>query len=375
MIMSTRIYTMTHKQFDPPADPVYIPLHVGRLGKADLGYQGDDTGEHISDLNCYYGELTGLYWIWQNLDYDGNIGICHYRRYFMNERRELLTEAEYDAILSDHDVMTSQAIYIDKPYREYYAEAHNGTDLILEGEVIRELFPEDYPVFEQVMEGNKYYFGNLMVTSRANFDAYCQWLFQIFAELSNRIDVSAYDEYHRRIFGFLSEQLLMVWIQARGLKVYEGQIKITDEKAETREFKLAIAQLVKTGQISEARQLFYQILQVRPDIRLEHSDILREIPLIEQILYICECEKQQNRDGMLDYSNDLFALLTHVKKVLRFLLQPEEWTEEECEYLKKTKVSDIAVEVLAKNHAGLSSGWKQCLERYRRQIGTGGETS
>ena len=64
-----------------------------------------------------------------------------------------------------------------------------------------------------------------------------------------------------------------------------------------------------------------------------------------------------------------------MKKVLRFLLQPEEWTKEECEYLRETKVSDIAVEVLAKNHAGLSSGWKQCLERYRRQIGTGGETS
>ena len=373
--MSTRIYTMTHKRFDPPSDPVYIPLHVGRFRKPDLGYPGDDIGEHISDLNCYYGELTGLYWIWQNLDYDGNIGICHYRRYFMNEQRELLTEAEYDAILSEYDVMTSQAIYIDRPYREYYAEAHNGADLTLEGEVIRELFPEDYPVFEEVMAGNKYYFGNLMVTSRANFDAYCAWLFQIFAELGNRIDVSTYDEYHRRIFGFLSEQLLMVWIRARGLKVYEGQIKITDEKAETREFKLAIAQLVKTRQISEARQLFYEILQVRPDIRLEHSDILGEIPLIEQILYICECEKQQGCDGMLDYSKDLFTLLTHVKKVLQILLQPGEWKPEVCAYLRETKVSAITVEVLAKNHVELCTRWKACLERYHRQIGTGEEGS
>ena len=51
--MSTRIYVMTHTAFDPPQDPAYIPLHVGRAGKADLGYLGDDTGEHISDLNCY----------------------------------------------------------------------------------------------------------------------------------------------------------------------------------------------------------------------------------------------------------------------------------------------------------------------------------
>ena len=47
--MSTRIYVMTHKKFCPPDDPAYIPLHVGRAGKEDLGYMGDDTGEHISE--------------------------------------------------------------------------------------------------------------------------------------------------------------------------------------------------------------------------------------------------------------------------------------------------------------------------------------
>ena len=136
--MSTRIYTMTHKTFDPPEDPTYIPLHVGRAGKQDLGYQGDDTGEHISELNCYYGELTGFYWLWQNLDWAGNIGICHYRRYFVDEAGMLLTERQYDEILTEYDIITSQAIYIDEPYRDYYGDAHNPVDLKLEGEVIRE---------------------------------------------------------------------------------------------------------------------------------------------------------------------------------------------------------------------------------------------
>lgn len=44
--MSTRIYVMTHTAFDPPQDPAYIPLHVGRAGKADLGYLG-------ASLMCY----------------------------------------------------------------------------------------------------------------------------------------------------------------------------------------------------------------------------------------------------------------------------------------------------------------------------------
>lgn len=31
-----------------PDDKIYMPLHVGREGKSDLGYQGDNTGDNIS---------------------------------------------------------------------------------------------------------------------------------------------------------------------------------------------------------------------------------------------------------------------------------------------------------------------------------------
>lgn len=31
--MSVKIYTMTHKKFDVPNDPMYVPLQVGAEGK------------------------------------------------------------------------------------------------------------------------------------------------------------------------------------------------------------------------------------------------------------------------------------------------------------------------------------------------------
>ena len=65
--MGVMIFTMTHKKFKEPADPIYIPLHVGRAGAPDYGYMGDDTGDSISAKNCYYGELTGVYWVWRNV--------------------------------------------------------------------------------------------------------------------------------------------------------------------------------------------------------------------------------------------------------------------------------------------------------------------
>ena len=65
-----------------PQDDMYLPIHVGAEGKTlDLGYQKDNVGENISKKNANYCELTGLYWVWKNLDADF-IGLAHYRRHF-----------------------------------------------------------------------------------------------------------------------------------------------------------------------------------------------------------------------------------------------------------------------------------------------------
>jgi len=49
--MSVKVFTITHKSFAVPSDPVYIPLQVGRALSEDLGYIGDHTGDHISEKN------------------------------------------------------------------------------------------------------------------------------------------------------------------------------------------------------------------------------------------------------------------------------------------------------------------------------------
>ena len=83
--MTVTIFTMTHKKFREPEDAIYVPLHVGRACSGDYGYAGDDTGDNISAKNCYYGELTGVYWVWKNVRTTDYVGICHYRRYFCTE--------------------------------------------------------------------------------------------------------------------------------------------------------------------------------------------------------------------------------------------------------------------------------------------------
>ena len=81
-----KIIIATHKEYFMPLDDVYLPVHVGKEGKADIGYQGDNEGENISIKNPYFCELTGLYWAWKNLPND-YLGLIHYRRFFTTKGR------------------------------------------------------------------------------------------------------------------------------------------------------------------------------------------------------------------------------------------------------------------------------------------------
>ena len=41
--MDIKILVATHKKYWMPEDDVYLPIHVGRAGKADLGYVGENA--------------------------------------------------------------------------------------------------------------------------------------------------------------------------------------------------------------------------------------------------------------------------------------------------------------------------------------------
>ncbi len=349
--MKIKIFTMTHKKFPKPEDDIYIPLHVGRANAEDFGYLGDDTGESISRWNNYYGELTGVYWVWKNETEADIVGVCHYRRFFLNDKRELLNQQEYESILKDHDVIVSGRMEADTSYLEYFGEAHNAQDLLTVGEVIQEKYPEYAPYFQKAMEDHTYYYGNLMVTSRKLFQEYAHWLFDILFEVEKRINVESYDLYNQRVFGFLSEQMVKIWVEKNGLKVYEGNVGITAEKAETVELKLAMTQLVKMKQITQAREMFYEYLKVRPDVRLELSDIKREVPVIELLLYIAQEEQQRNISGLTHNSWDLEEWMTHYRRVMECLCRFSQGEEqqEDIDYILQHQVSWVMVKVMLLN--------------------------
>ena len=50
--MNIKILSSYTKQYWMPEDSVFIPIHVGREGKADIGYTGDHYQGIISPQKC-----------------------------------------------------------------------------------------------------------------------------------------------------------------------------------------------------------------------------------------------------------------------------------------------------------------------------------
>lgn len=342
-----KIYIMTHKLFDAPKEDFYYPIHVGRALGNRLPYKGDDSGDNISVWNPYYCELTGMYWVWKNEQEAMYVGICHYRRYLMNEEAgRVLTEDEYLKLLEQNDVITTKLIELNNSYYYGFSENHNIRDLDVTGEVIKEIYPDYYSLFEKLVHENRTYFGNMIVMKKSLYDAYCNWLFTILFEVQNRIqpEVEQYDQYHRRVYGFISEFLLYVYITYHQLKVCECKVGMISEKAETRELKDQLAAYFRQKNFGGAKNCFLAVYQKRPDVLMEASDITGELRLAMQIIATCEQEQEEYGRTVLDDVNEFSELVKLFQKLNRATVrqkqgQPDELDEQ---ILNHPYVSDVA---------------------------------
>lgn len=103
--------------------------------------------------------------------------------------------------------------YYIETVRSQYEHAHNKRDLDECEKIILEKYPDYEPAFTLVMKRKKLHIYNMFIMKWELFDAYCQFLFGILFELEKRIDISDYNVYEARVYGFIAERLLNVWIE------------------------------------------------------------------------------------------------------------------------------------------------------------------
>lgn len=246
-----KILVCCHKKDLFKSSETFMPLHVGKaLANIDLGMMGDDTGENISSKNASYCELTGMYWAWKNLKGVDYIGLCHYRRYFdfNHEGRRFfpsttINTSSFDMLNLDiskkaENWLMQGGCIVAKPMHLHtslylqYCEGHCSPDFKIMGDVIRDTLPPEYfkGFWTYLVKSNRFSPYNMFVMSWSQFDAYCNWLFPLLEEIESRLDISHYPPYQKRVYGYLAERLLNLYVHTNKLKTMELPIlKIADE--------------------------------------------------------------------------------------------------------------------------------------------------
>lgn len=236
--MDIKILVAAHKPYWMPDDDVYLPIQVGAAGKESLGWQRDDEGDNISAKNPNYCELTALYWAWKNLDAE-YIGLCHYRRYFTRKevhsvegkRNQILTGEDWKTLLSQNPIIIpDKRKYYIETNESHYKHAHHSEGLDVTKQIIMAEYPEYLAAYENVMHRTWAHMFNMFVMRNDLYDAYMQWMFSILFELDRRLDITSWRVYEARVFGFVSELLLDVWLEKNQLPYAEQNVSFLEKQ-------------------------------------------------------------------------------------------------------------------------------------------------
>lgn len=246
------LYIITHKYLNDRINmDNYKYLYVGAHKQENKNdeYIYDDFGDNISKKNSNYCELTGIYWIWKNSE-DEYKGIVHYRRFFTKhffskKSKYFYTTDELNKMLEKYDILVAERLYIpEKSVYDDYAKYHYKHDLENLRNVIKKVDSKCLDSFDKVFNRKYYSPCNMMYCHKDVFDEYCKWLFCVFDELEKVTDLSEYNEQQARIYGFMSERLLNVWIEYKNLNKKELKIIQLDSKVKFRIRKI-IERIVK----------------------------------------------------------------------------------------------------------------------------------
>lgn len=238
------IVVCCHKRDIMATQPPYMPIHVGKaLSKADLGIQGDNTGDNISKKNASYCELTGMYWAWKNLKGCDVVGLCHYRRYFdfHHQCRRILDIQTFktsafntidlsvpvsitDNLRDGTAIVPKKKYYMANLYYDY-CFGHVSDDLRTLENLIKEKYPTYWPAFHKIMwNNNALMHYNMFLMTYHDFNNYCSWLFPLLAEMEQRTNIKHYSTTQQRIFGYMAERLFNIWLYAHHFNLHHHNI-------------------------------------------------------------------------------------------------------------------------------------------------------
>ena len=263
-----------HKKYFDYRDDIITPIYVGaKINRENLEYLKDSTGNNISEKNGNFCELTGIYWMWKNVDADF-YGMMHYRRYISFENRwkyklkrmlyvfsrvfylkliismlgmkelfqvkvsdEQLMRKEIEKMskkitseIQKYDIILPKKEIFNKSVYKQYKSSHIAEHL----DKLLEIVKENYPYYEKtIKKGNKIYPLNIFIMKKKYFFEYSEFVFDVLFKLEKKIEIPS-DAYQKRVFGFLSERMMLPFIEylkdKKNVKVKEGVVLYLERK-------------------------------------------------------------------------------------------------------------------------------------------------
>ena len=96
--------------------------------------------------------------------------------------------------------------------------------------IIRERYPDYLPAFHVVLKRTWAHMFNMFVMRRDLFNDYMTWMFDVLFELEKRVDITGWDPYESRIYGFVGELLLDVWLEKNHISYHEQNVSFMEKQ-------------------------------------------------------------------------------------------------------------------------------------------------
>lgn len=176
-------------------------------------------GDNIDRLNSRYCELTGLYYLWKHCD-DDIVGLEHYRRYFVNSKNQLLSEAEIKAKLELCDILCIRANY----------SARHPVITWINASPIRKdfdkfiCFAKHYvgrqyaDACVKILNGSYHCLGNMFICKKQLIDEYCEFIFDLL-DAYQQCEIQHNRTPPKRVMGYFAEFLFAAWLELHHKKI------------------------------------------------------------------------------------------------------------------------------------------------------------
>lgn len=168
----------------------------------------DNVGNHISERNHKYCEMTATYYVWKNTNHAWK-GIEHYRRHLLVSTGMIARDkSNVDAVLP--------LPYVCYPNARAQASRFISESVFeLLHEALRTLHPEDYNSYQKIMDNRYQYTYNLVCARKDVFDNYCKWFFEITEYMENKENVVP-EIKNTRALSYVAEVLTNIYFMHHG---------------------------------------------------------------------------------------------------------------------------------------------------------------